>query len=132
LIVDVSEVKLKGESKQNKLPPEYGEPIDGGGNCKSLCFEYHEKYMNHMMSQKLHHIYSVQEREEAPSKKDPQSQHEKKPIGSAPEAFESQPVIRRLSMASMYYLVLDMIGFHGTIYMDIHSLLLNPFMLGFM
>jgi hypothetical protein len=29
LIVDVSEVKLPGEAKQNNLPPECGQPIDG-------------------------------------------------------------------------------------------------------
>jgi hypothetical protein len=27
--VDVSEVKLPGEAKQNNLPPECGQPIDG-------------------------------------------------------------------------------------------------------
>jgi hypothetical protein len=30
LIVDVSEVKLPGEAKQNNLPPECGQLIDGG------------------------------------------------------------------------------------------------------
>jgi hypothetical protein len=30
LIVDVSEVKLPGEAKQNNLPPECGQPIDAG------------------------------------------------------------------------------------------------------
>jgi hypothetical protein len=30
LIVDVSEVKLPGEAKQSNLPPECGQPIDGG------------------------------------------------------------------------------------------------------
>jgi hypothetical protein len=29
LIVDVSEVKLPGEAKQNNLAPECGQPIDG-------------------------------------------------------------------------------------------------------
>jgi hypothetical protein len=29
LIADVSEVKLPGEAKQNNLPPECGQPIDG-------------------------------------------------------------------------------------------------------
>jgi hypothetical protein len=32
LIVDVSEVKLPGEGKQNNLPPESGQPSDGCGN----------------------------------------------------------------------------------------------------
>jgi hypothetical protein len=30
LIVDVSEVKLPDEAQQNNLPPECGQPIDGG------------------------------------------------------------------------------------------------------
>jgi hypothetical protein len=30
LIIDVSEVKLTEEAKQNNLPPECGQPIDGG------------------------------------------------------------------------------------------------------
>jgi hypothetical protein len=29
LIVDVSAIKLPGEAKQNNLPPECGQPIDG-------------------------------------------------------------------------------------------------------
>jgi hypothetical protein len=30
LIIDTSAVKLPGEAKQNNLPPECGQPIDGG------------------------------------------------------------------------------------------------------
>jgi hypothetical protein len=37
LIVDVSAVKLLGEAKQNNLPPEYVQPIDGEG---MLVLEY--------------------------------------------------------------------------------------------
>jgi hypothetical protein len=36
LIVDVSEVKLPGEAKQTNLPPECGEPIDGGAPGDSV------------------------------------------------------------------------------------------------
>jgi hypothetical protein len=32
LIVDTSAVKYPGEAKQNNLPPEYGQLIDGGEN----------------------------------------------------------------------------------------------------
>jgi hypothetical protein len=35
LIVDMSEVKLPGEAKQNNLLLECGQPIDGGGNAQS-------------------------------------------------------------------------------------------------
>jgi hypothetical protein len=36
LIVDVSEVQLPGEAEQNNLPPECGQPIDGGDNWATL------------------------------------------------------------------------------------------------
>jgi hypothetical protein len=44
LIVDVSGVRLPGEAKQNNLPPESGQPTDGGGlqtrpNLSDLCNE---------------------------------------------------------------------------------------------
>jgi hypothetical protein len=39
LIVDVSEVKLPGEIKQNSLPPECGQPIDRGGIVEPPCQE---------------------------------------------------------------------------------------------
>jgi hypothetical protein len=32
LIIDMSDVKLPGEAKQNNLPPECGQPIDGSEN----------------------------------------------------------------------------------------------------
>jgi hypothetical protein len=35
LTIDVSEVKLPGEAKQNNLPPECGQPIDDGGSMLS-------------------------------------------------------------------------------------------------
>jgi hypothetical protein len=36
-IIDMSDVKLSGEAKQNNLPPECGQPFDGGVHTWNVC-----------------------------------------------------------------------------------------------
>jgi hypothetical protein len=44
LIVDVSEIELPGEAKQNNLPPKYGQLIDGGENHYDACHLVFKNY----------------------------------------------------------------------------------------
>jgi hypothetical protein len=47
LIIDVSEVKLPVEAKQNNLPPECGQPIDSFGQVGSqMTLSYWKMWLN--------------------------------------------------------------------------------------